>query len=173
MASCDSFDISIDFNALEERIFTYSSDDDLTFELIQLNRWLRFIGCPMSLIYRVSRGFALQYEAFVENVRQDTYQYGVRKFLFGELRGIVSSFDFKQLEKALLDNQFAIILQRMLVLREFRIAKIPREMCAQWFSAWTDRGFNYDISKFTSWNYEVDSIQFDATAFVISAPVFS
>ena len=59
----------------------------------------------------------------------------------------------------------------MLALREFRIAKIPREMCAQWFSAWIDRGFNYDISKFTSWNYEVDCIQFDATAFVISVPV--
>ena len=88
----------------------------------------------MSLIYRVSRGFALQYEAFVENVRQDTYQYEVRKFLFGELRGIVNEFDFKQLEIALLDNQFGTILQRMWADRGFRIAKIPRNMCAQWFS---------------------------------------
>ena len=57
----------------------------------------------------------------------------------------------------------------MWAFRGFRIAKVPREMCAQWFSAWTDRGFKYDITDFNSWNYNA----IDVTVFVISVPVFS
>ena len=59
MTSCfgpePSFELS--FARLQDDVYCIRPEDDveseLTFEFIQLRDWLLFIGCPMSLVYRI------------------------------------------------------------------------------------------------------------------------
>ena len=37
--------------------YYFKDDSELSFELIQLRDWLIAIGCPMSLVYRITRFF--------------------------------------------------------------------------------------------------------------------
>ena len=112
----------------ETDIYGFQSDDDLSFELIQIRTWLRFIGCPMSLIYRLSRRFYFTWT--LAGSLSDDYQYEIRKFVFSSLRGFVAERDFFDLESALFGPSFGFIVQRMVAFRIFKNRNVPRDMCA-------------------------------------------
>ena len=104
----------------------------VTFEFISLRDWLIFIGCPRSLIYRISWSFYWRFEYTFTSMSD--YQLEMRRFVFGELRGLVSEYDFGQLEIALFGDGFGFVLQRMWAFRGFRLAQINRSMCEGWFN---------------------------------------
>ena len=55
--------------------YYFKDDSELSFELIQLRDWLIAIGCPMSLVYRITRFF---YYDFNPTGDQESYQYELR-----------------------------------------------------------------------------------------------
>ena len=137
----------------------------------------------MSLIYRISRAFYLDFNLDGPNVDMEFYQIEVRKFIFGRLRGFVSVQDFADLEFALFNN-FSFILQRMWSFRGFRLAGVNRMACEGWFGAWSNLGYSFDISGFTDWSlggtlviggavWDWASFGLDASSFVVAAPKFN
>ena len=60
--------------------YFFKDDSDLSFELIQLRDWLIAIGCPMSLVYRITRFFHYDFNPIGD---QESYQYELRH---GDLR---------------------------------------------------------------------------------------
>ena len=150
---CESITTGINWDVAINQIYFFKSNEELTFEFIQLRDWLIWIGCPMSLVWRISAKFHL-----FESVSTEEYQYEIRNFVFESLRGFVSSEDFSDLEFALFGDSFGAIIQRMIAFRGFRLAGISRAMCEGWFNIWTNFGFSYDIIYFTNWDF--DSIGF-------------
>ena len=136
----------------------FIADEDLTVELLQLTSWLKFIGCPMSLVYRIARSFHFKFSLEIESI--DIYLVNIRRFILESLSGIVLNSDFQALEVQLLNPQFnfGFILQRMWAFRGFRLARVPRTMCDIWFSAWTSYGYEYDIATFEDWNFDLENL---------------
>ena len=103
----------------QTEIHGFLSEDDLSFELIQLRTWFRFIGYPLSLIYRLPRRFHYHWTT---QLLSNEYQYELRHFVFSTLRGYVTETDFFDLESAIF-GPFGFIIQRMAA---FRIFKKPK-----------------------------------------------
>ena len=168
-----SFELS--FARLQDDVYCIRPEDDveseLTFEFIQLRDWLLFIGCPMSLVYRIQ--FAFDFDIIDCPADAGAYLVETVNFILGSIEGRVSEKDYNDLEKFLLDadGEFGFVIQRMLSFRCFRAAGYPRMDCGRWFFQWIQLGFSYDISSFTNWGveYEIISIvgvpQIDITAF--------
>ena len=150
LSGCDSIDISLDLNFVLDRIYFFIDIEQLDFEFITLRRWLINIGCPMSLIWRISRSFYYRFNYSYSSIAE--YQYQVRRFIFAELRGFVSDFDFADLEGALFGGDFGFILQRMWAFRGFKLAGVPRMWCGAWFNFWNGFSVRYDITTFTGWS---------------------
>ena len=169
-AGCDKFDLTIDWNGIQQSLYMFTADSNLTFEFIQLRRWLIDIGCPMSLIYRVTRNFYLNFDVSFGSI--DSYQFFIRRFVFNGLRGFVSERDFVDLEGAMLGGGFGGILQRMWAFRGFRINNVPREMCDEWFGRWRTLGYDFDITTWvpSDWNFQFN---FDLSFVVVSPPVLT
>ena len=166
------FDPSFNLEILNDNLYYFIDDSELTFEFITLRRWLRFIGCPMSLIYRISRSFYFNFElsGSVE------YQYEIRTFVFNQLRGFVSDRDFFDLEGALFGPQFGFILQRMFAFRGFKANSVPRMDCGRWFNAWGD-DYELDITTYTFLTadggaFNFDTFNIDTSAVIVAIPVF-
>ena len=56
--------------------YFFKDDSEMTFELIQLRDWLIAIGCPMSLVYRITRFFHYDFNPTGD---QESYQYELRQ----------------------------------------------------------------------------------------------
>ena len=56
--------------------YFFKNDSELSFELIQLRDWLIAIGCPMSLVYRITRFFYYDFNPIGD---QESYQYELRR----------------------------------------------------------------------------------------------
>ena len=171
-----SLDSSLDFETIQTYVYEFEYEDsELTFEFIQLRDWLIAIGCPRSLIYRISRVFYFRFDTF-SSVAISDYQVNIRYFIFNELRGFVAETDFNDLENALFGPDFGSILQKMWAFRGFRWAGINRAMCAGWFSAWVTLGWTYDITLFTDWDFNkvgwTFPSDFEYNDFIVSPPVF-
>ena len=176
-------DTEEDFNALVDScpevsgyeditsaIFEFEIEDsDLTFEFIQFRNWLIWINCPWSLIYRISRSFYYFYS--VTGTSIESYHVNIRRFILNELRGLVSNDELLELENQLFSTDFGFMLQRMWAFRGFRIGGVPREMCEIWFGAWRTFGWTYDITTFTDWNFNWDSIDVGFSLDVYIRPI--
>ena len=55
--------------------YYFKDDSEMSFELIQLRDWLIAIGCPMSLVYRITRFFHYDFNPIGN---QEAYQYELR-----------------------------------------------------------------------------------------------
>ena len=110
-AACGKTKFNFDFESIQNEIFYFRPDSELDFEFIQLRDWLIFIGCPMSLVYRISRSFYFGFNFSYAVV--DDYQYEVRNFIFTELSGFVFDTEFIDLENALFCDDLSFIRQRM------------------------------------------------------------
>ena len=114
------------------------------------------IGCPMSLIYRLSRDFYIGQDSFYTmyiTVSSTDYSNTIRNFILTRLRGRVTDMDFKSLEAMIYGRQFSLISQRMWAFRIFREQNVPRMDCQRWFTAWQTLGYDYDITLFSNWQY--------------------
>ena len=171
---CSAFDFDFDFNYIQTSLFFFRPDSELTFEFISLRDWLIFIGCPMSLVYRISWSFWWRFNFSYVDMAE--YQLEIRRFIFAELRGFVSEYDFGQLEIALFGEGFGFILQRMWAFRGFRLGGIDRAMCEGWFGFWISFGYSYDITGFTNWDFNGVGwgwpSGFNVGGYVVSVPQF-
>ena len=149
-------------------LYFFRPDYDLTFEFIQLRNWLIDIGCPMSLVYRISRWFYWDFD-FDWSRGVGVYQLQVRRFIFGRLDGYVLDSDFRALEGALFGGGFGGILQRMWAFRGFKLNGVSRMDCGRWFRRWVSLGYNFDITTWSvaEWEYE---FTFDFGAVVLVVP---
>ena len=175
MTECFGPELSFDFARLQNDVYCVIPENDvesdLTFDFIQLRDWLLFIGCPMSLVYRIQIAFDFE----LISCPSDAGAYLVEQvnFILGAIEGRVSDKDYNDLEKFLLDpeGEFGYVVQRMMSFRCFRAEGYPRMDCGRWFIQWIQLGFSYDISLFTNWgvDYEIIAIvgvpQIDITAF--------
>ena len=157
-----------DYDSLTMNVYQFLDDGELNFEFIQLRNWLVDIGCPMSLVFRISRWFYRDF-TFDWSFGVGSYQLAVRRFIFGRLRGYVRDRDFRDLERALFGGAFGNILQRMWAFRGFRINNVDRADCDIWFTQWARIGYDFDITTWTAddWNFE---FTFDFDAVVVSVP---
>ena len=167
-------DLGVSFEEIQQEIFIFKDNSDLTFEFISLRDWLIFIGCPWSLVYRISRSFYYHFD--LSSIDMSNYQLELRRFIFGQLEGFVSDYDFEQLEIALFGEDFGFILQRMWAFRRFRLAGVDRAMCFGWFNFWISYGYDYDITLFTNWDFNGVGwgwpSGFDFEASIVSVPQF-
>ena len=171
---CTTFNFNFAYSDIQTSLFFFRPDSELTFEFISLRDWLIFIGCPMSLVYRISWSFYWRFEYSFTDMSD--YQLEMRRFIFAELRGFVSNYDFEQLEIALFGNTFGFILQRMWAFRGFRLAGVDREMCFGWFNIWISEGYDYDITVFNNWDFNgvgwIWPSGFDFNGFIVPIPQF-
>ena len=115
ISSCDP---GSDFDTISGIIYRYKTDDDLTFELIQFRTWLYDIGCPMSLIYRVSRAYEAEFGTYsISDV--GNYQISLIRWVIMRCESELSTRDFQDLQNALFGGQFRFIVQRMWAFRTF------------------------------------------------------
>ena len=90
----------------------------MTFELIQFRTWLYDIGCPMSLIYRVSRAYEAEFGTYSISDPAD-YQIRLIRWVIMRCESELSTRDFQDLQGALFGGQFRLIVQRMWAFRTF------------------------------------------------------
>ena len=115
ISSCDP---GSDFDTISGIIYRYKTDDDLTFELIQFRTWLYDIGCPMSLIYRVSRAYEAEFGTYPISAVPE-YQISLIRWVIMRCESELSTRDFQDLQNALFGAQFRFIVQRMWAFRTF------------------------------------------------------
>ena len=115
ISTCDP---ASDFETISGIIYRYKTDDDLTFELIQFRTWLYDIGCPMSLIYRVSRAYEAEFGTYSISDVGD-YQLRLIRWVIMRCESELSTRDFQDFQNALFGGQFRFIIQRMWAFRTF------------------------------------------------------
>ena len=165
-SKCSSISINFSFTTIEQELYSTVTDEELTFEFITLRDWLIDIGCPQSLIYRITRAFVFDFTLPCDDI--EAYQNDMRHFIFSSLEGLVLKQDFLDLETALFGDDFGVILQRMQAFCKFRLNNVPREECVRWNEEWIVLGYSYNIELYSNWQYD---FEFEFTP--VARPVFN